>query len=93
MTSTEPSVPICLAVLFRGDFVQQAWPKPVARPTAEITDPPGTDWGSLDKLPDPKVAQAASSSAFESLLANCIHSPPVVMQSPDPDHQPPQRSE
>lgn len=45
MTSTEPLVPICLAVLFRGDFVQQAWPKPVARPTTEITGPPGTGLG------------------------------------------------
>lgn len=42
VTSLEPSVPICLTVLFRGDFVQQAWPRPVAGPTAEITSPPGT---------------------------------------------------
>lgn len=41
VTSTEPSVSICLAILFKGDVVQQAWPKPVARPTAEITSTPG----------------------------------------------------
>lgn len=45
MTSTESSVPICLALLFKGDFVQQTWPKPVARPTAEITSPPGIGLG------------------------------------------------